>query len=65
MVWLVTTDGAGYKTVTPYDIVPHQTAPQPDFSSLESRIQKLEEIVNGNSKPVASTRKVKSDDGAD
>lgn len=48
MVWLVTTDGAGYKTVSPYDITPHQAAPAPDFGSLESRIQKLEEIVNAN-----------------
>ena len=24
LVWLVTTDGAGYKTVQPYDITPHQ-----------------------------------------
>lgn len=26
LVWLVTSDGAGYKTVTPYDITPHQEA---------------------------------------
>lgn len=51
IVWLVTTDGAGYKTVAPYDISPHQTAPAPDFSSLEARIKKLEERLNdtGNS----------------
>ena len=36
MVWLVTSDGAGYKTVTPYDITPHQVQPAPDFGSLES-----------------------------
>ena len=46
LVWLATTDGAGYKTVAPYDISPHQTAPAPDFSSLEDRIKKLEERVN-------------------
>ena len=46
MVWLCTTDGAGYKTVSAYDIVPHQTAPTPDFSTLENRIKRLEEIVN-------------------
>ena len=46
LVWLVTTDGAGYKTVSPYDITPHQDAPVPDFGSLETRIAKLEEIVN-------------------
>ena len=47
LVWLVTTDGAGYKTVGAYDITPHQVAPAPDYGSLESRIAKLEEIVNG------------------
>lgn len=46
MVWLVTSDGAGYKTVAPYDISPHQTAPLPDFSSLEERIKKLEGFMN-------------------
>lgn len=63
MVWLCTADGAGYKTVTPYDIVPHKAEPQPDYGSLENRIQRLEEIVNA--KPVSATRKSKSDDGAD
>ena len=63
MVWLVTSDGAGYKTVSPYDIVPHKAEPQPDYGSLESRIQRLEEIVNA--KPVNSNRKKQSDDVAD
>ena len=46
IVWLVTSDGAGYKTVSPYDISPHQEAPAPDYGTLESRIKRLEEIVN-------------------
>ena len=46
LVWLVTTDGAGYKTISPYDITPHQQAPAPDYSSLEARIKKLEERFN-------------------
>ena len=46
LVWLVTSDGAGYKSVSAYDIIPHQTVPTPDFSTLESRIKRLEEIVN-------------------
>ena len=62
MVWLCTSDGAGYKTVNAYDIVPHQNAPTPDYGSLESRIQRLEEIVNGNARNTNSTRKGKSDD---
>lgn len=28
IVWLCQTDGAGYKTVQPFDIAPHQTAPR-------------------------------------
>ena len=50
IVWLVTTDGAGYKSVAPFDITPHETAPAPNFSDLESRITRLEEMMkNGTS----------------
>ena len=50
IVWLVTTDGAGYKTVSPFDITPHEQAPMPDYGDLESRIKRLEEMIsNGNS----------------
>lgn len=65
MVWLVTSDGAGYKTVSAYDITPHQNTPVPDYGTLESRIQKLEEIVNGNSKRSSSTGKKQSEDATD
>lgn len=47
LVWLVQTDGAGYKTVTPYTITPYQAAPAPDLGSLEQRISRLEGILNG------------------
>lgn len=47
IVWLCQTDGAGYKTVQPFDIAPHQTAPAVDVSSLDTRLTRLEEIVNG------------------
>ena len=69
MVWLVTADGAGYRTVSAYDIVPHQEAPKPDYTTLESRIQnvekRLEEIANGNARNPNATRKKQPDDGAD
>ena len=68
MVWLCTTDGAGYKTVSPYDIAPHHTAPAPDYGSLEGRIKRLEEIVNGHSADTSTVRKKsagKSDDCTD
>ena len=48
LVWLVTTDGAGYKSIGAFDITPHQAATAPDFTSLEARITKLEEIINAN-----------------
>ena len=64
MVWLVTTDGAGYKSVSAYDIVPHKDAPVPDYGSLESRIKKLEETVNGYSRHSDAVGKEQSDVGS-
>lgn len=62
MVWLVTSDGASYKSVTAYDIIPHQEAQAPDYGTLENRISRLEEIVNGNTGNSVTTRKSKSGD---
>ena len=59
MVWLVTSDGAGYKSVSAYDIAPHQEAPAPDYGSLENRIKRLEEIINGSEDSTAAGRRVK------
>lgn len=53
IVWLVTTDGAGYKSVAPFDISPHQTAPVPDLGSLEARISRLEERFNATANNTA------------
>lgn len=58
IVWLVQTDGAGYKTLTAYDITPHEEEAQPDiFKSLEERIKKLEETVNAKSNTTNAKRK--------
>ena len=68
MVWLCTTDGAGYKTVTAYDITPHQDAPAQDYGSLENRVKKLEDMIHERTADTATVRKKpagKSDDGAD
>ena len=62
MVWLVTSDGAGYKTVTAYDITPHQNVPVPDYGSLETRINRLEEIVNGYARNSSATRNAEPND---
>ena len=56
LVWLVTTDGAGYKTISPYDITPHQQAQAPNISNLEARITKLEEIINGYSADITTAK---------
>lgn len=61
IVWLVTTDGAGYKTVAPFDITPHQTQPPVDFGDLEARIKKLEEMMqHGTSADPADARAERS-----
>ena len=62
MVWLATSDGAGYKSVSAYDIIPHKTVPAPDYGSLEDRIKKLEEIVDGYSRNSNAVSKKQSDD---
>ena len=46
MIWAVTTDGAGYKTVMPYDIIPHKSQETVTFEGLESRIKRLEDMIN-------------------
>lgn len=54
IVWFVQTDGAGYKTVTPYSITPYQPAPPVDLNSLEARLTSLEEKVNAQSNIAAN-----------
>ena len=51
IIYFVQTDGAGYKTITPYDISPHKEVdPKAEYRSLEERITKLEEaFANGKS----------------
>ena len=54
LVWLATTDGAGYKTVSPYDITPHKQAPVPDYAGLEERIKKLEDMIHATADTTAA-----------
>lgn len=49
LVWFVQTDGAGYKTATPYTIAPFQPAPPVNLNSLEQRLTALEEKINAKS----------------
>lgn len=55
ILWVVSTDGAGYKTVMPYDITPHKDAPAQEYASLDARLRKLEEKLYGNAADSVST----------
>ena len=61
MVWLVQTDGAGYKTSTPYDITPHISEDEVQYKTLEERIAKLEETINAKPNVKSTTRKSESE----
>ena len=57
LIWAVTTDGAGYKTVMPYDITPHKSTEISDYNTLEQRITRLEGmIMNGNTADITATQ---------
>lgn len=56
IVWLVQTDGAGYKTKTPYDISLHTPEPSPEIKSMDERLdqidkrlQTIEEVIRDES----------------
>ena len=49
IIWLAQTDGAGYKTLTAYDIQIHKDVPPIDVNSLEQRISRLEEMMTRES----------------
>lgn len=56
IVYLITTDGAGYKTVMAYAITPIEHEAPAGYGELLKRIEKLEGIVNESN---ASTTKQK------
>ena len=49
IVWLAQTDGAGYKTVTPYSITPYAPPEAPDFNNISDRLKRLEDVIYGKS----------------
>lgn len=67
MIWAVTTDGAGYKTVAAYDIIPHKSQETISYEGLESRIKRLEDLINDKHLEAdqRSCNEVKPDDDAD
>lgn len=58
IVWLKVSDGAGYCTLTPYSISPYQAAAPVDVNSLENRVKRLEELINGKSDATSAERSV-------
>ena len=54
IVWLKTTDGAGYPTITPYSITPYKPEPIIDVQDLETRVKKLEDRLNAKSNSAES-----------
>ena len=52
LIWFVQTDGAGYKTCTPYTITPYQPPQEPDvqsmFTQLNNRLAQIEERMQKN-----------------
>ncbi len=45
IVWYAQTDGTGYLTVTPFDVLPHQTQSSVNLNDLSDRVSKLEEAL--------------------
>lgn len=43
MIWFIQTDSAGYKTVKPYDIKPHEEEKLPDVKSFDERLNGFDE----------------------
>ena len=61
LLWLKQTDGAGYPSLSAYDIKPHEDAPIPDMKSLEERIAKIEEVIKNEPYYTSNVRKVAND----
>ena len=45
LVWFVSTDGAGYKSATPFVITPYVEEPPVDVNVLSKRLDKIEEML--------------------
>lgn len=61
IVWLAQTDGAGYKTLTPYSIAPYQPEPEIDLKDIDTRLRKIEEMIDNAKSNNAKTAKSKSE----
>lgn len=54
VVWLKETDGAGFPTLTDYEITKREHPAEPDYNALIDRIAKLEEALHAQSNSPAT-----------
>lgn len=59
LVWLCQTDGAGYKTATPFSIARYEEPKPVDMAEINARLARLEELLNDkpNAEPVKPTKR--------
>lgn len=60
IVWHISTDSAGYKTPTAYDITPHKDVSEQKQNDFEKRLERLERIVNEQSDNKSNAKRTKS-----
>ena len=63
IVWLATTDGAGYPSLTPYNITPYKDVENNDRSDIEDRLDKLEAIIYGSQSNSAANESAAGSNG--
>ena len=56
LIWLAVSDESGNVSVAAFDITPHQDPPAPDYTVLEDRITKLEELINGLTENIGNVK---------
>ena len=49
ILWIIKTDSAGYKVLTPFEIRPYQPKPPVDLDDLAARVKRMEEAVYAKS----------------
>ena len=57
IVWLAQTDGAGYKTATPYSVTPYQPEPEINLKDIDARLRKIEEVINNGKSNASGSKK--------
>ena len=54
IIWLVQTDGAGYKTISPLDVGVHEEPKPIDMKEIVQRLERLEVKVNESNESTAA-----------